>query len=321
MISTNLQLAAKALKSGGLIGLPTETVYGLAANIYDENAVRDVYSLKQRPLNHPLIVHIGTASDLHKVAQSVPQLAEDLAAAFWPGPLTLLLPKNAQVPDVVTSGLPTVAVRMPNHPLALALLKAIDFPLAAPSANPYGRISPSSAQHVQDYFGDDIEMVLDGGNCSLGIESTIVGFEDEQPIIYRLGSLSIEKITAITGPVKIFNKDEVSPRAPGMSAKHYAPRTPVVFSTDVRRDIDAFKHNRIGVILFKEYLADAPSSCQQHVLSPKGSLSEAGARLYAKLHQLDGLGLDYIVAEKFPEHDLGNSINDKLDRAALIKLL
>lgn len=317
MISNNIALAANILRQGGLVAIPTETVYGLAANIYNENAVKSIYETKQRPLHNPLIVHVNSIEYLAKIAADVPPMALKLAQQYWPGPLTLLLKKNEKVSDLITAGNTTVAVRVPDHPVALALLNEIDFPLAAPSANPFGSISPSSAEHVEAYFKDRIGMVLQGGRCKRGIESTIVGFEGNQTIVYRLGSLSVAEIGAVVGKVKLINNADQSPVAPGMLTKHYAPATPLIFTKNIKYETNRMKDKKVGLLLFSEALIGLPARFVQKVLSPDGQLDQAAANLYEAMHQLDKMQLDYIIAEHFPEEGLGLVINDKLSRAAL----
>ena len=318
MISNNINLAATILKENGIIGLPTETVYGLAGNIFSEKAIKEIYHIKQRPLFNPLIVHIKSIAELTKIAVDIPPIAMELANHFWPGPLTLLLKKNTIVPDLITAGKPTVAIRMPNHPTALALLNILDFPLAAPSANPFGMISPTRAKHVDDYFKNKIKMVLDGGICQTGIESTIVGFEDNQVIVYRLGGISIDEIKTIANDVKLFNKEDKSPQAPGMLSKHYAPATRLIFTNNVEKCISQFKDKKIGLLLFCKALNNVPINCVQQVLSPSRNLKEAASKLYDTMHQLDKMNLEIIIADQFPEEGLGSVINDKLSRASYI---
>ena len=215
-ISKDISKAVEILNQNGLVAIPTETVYGLAGNIFSEEAIRKIFELKQRPFFNPLIVHIHSANQLKSIVTVLPQKAEKLAQHFWPGPLTLVLPKNPHVPDLVTAGKNTVAVRVPNHPTTLDLLRRLDFPIAAPSANPFGRISTTKAEHVARYFDDRLKMVLDGGECQKGIESTIIGFENDRPVVYRLGSISVEEIEKVVGPLNIRNKKESAPDAPGM---------------------------------------------------------------------------------------------------------
>ncbi|NNF35476.1 MAG: threonylcarbamoyl-AMP synthase [Saprospiraceae bacterium] len=314
IISKDIEVATQILERGDIIAIPTETVYGLAGNIFDDGAIRKIFALKQRPLFNPLIVHIPSINNLNDIVEDVPIKANKLADAFWPGPLTLILKKKSAVPDLVTAGKPTVAVRIPNHPLTLQLLENLNFPLAAPSANPFGSISPTTPSHVFGYFSGKLPMVLDGGNCERGIESTIIGFENDEPIVYRLGSIALEEIEVVVGPVKVRNKKESTPTAPGMLSRHYAPNTPTHLVEDVSDFIAHMVGEKIGVVLFKEKIKEG-HHIHQIVLSDAGNLEEATSRLYAALHYLDGMDLDLIVAEKFPDEGLGKSINDRLERA------
>lgn len=315
IISKDISKAVAILQKESLVAIPTETVYGLAGNIYSENAIKSIFETKQRPLFNPLIVHIPSANYLEKIVSYIPKKAKLLADKFWPGPLTLVLPKKDNIPDVITAGKTTVAVRVPNHPVTLELLKQLDFPLAAPSANPFNRISPTTAQHVESYFKNKIEMVLDGGACKNGIESTIIGFEDDTPIVYRLGSISIEDIEAVVGEISVKNKKENSPEAPGMLNKHYAPSTPTVLSTNVSEELKKHPNKRIGILSFKTSFENHAVQ-HQIIVSAKGDLAEATSKLYDALHELDNLDLDIIIAEIFPDFGLGKSINDRLQRAA-----
>ncbi len=314
MISKDLQLAVKILNEDGIIGLPTETVYGLAGNIFSPKAIQEIFAVKHRPLNNPLIVHIKSMEDLHRIAIQIPTMAINLAEKFWPGPLTLLLKKNSLVPDLVTSGKSTVAVRMPDHPMALSLLNLLDFPLAAPSANPFGMISPTQAQHVDTYFKD--KFVLDGGHCKNGIESTIVGFNEDDVIVFRLGSIPLEDIKNVVGDVVVANQNDIAPDAPGMLSKHYSPRTPLYFTDDIVNLAGQFQDKKIGILRFQYELMPSFSYQTQIVLSPAGNLQEAASNLYDSLHEFDTMDLDYIIAEKFPEFGMGIVINDKLTRAS-----
>jgi L-threonylcarbamoyladenylate synthase len=313
-ISKDIVKAKEILENENLVAIPTETVYGLAGNIYSEKAINKIFKTKNRPFNNPLIVHIHSKELLENIAQEIPEKAKKLAEAFWPGSLTLVLNKKETIPYSITAGKETVAVRVPNHPLTLELLKQLDFPLAAPSANPFGSISPTTSQHVADYFTDTLEMVLDGGNCENGIESTIVGFENEKAILYRLGSISVEDIESIIGPIQIVNKNDSSPNAPGMLSRHYAPKTKTILSENIEYEIKNYQTSKIGVLSFKD-LNINDENIEKEILSIKGSLKEATSNLYAAMHRLDKKGLDLIIAEKFPENDLGKSINDRLERA------
>jgi L-threonylcarbamoyladenylate synthase len=314
IISTDISKAVAILNNEELVAIPTETVYGLAGNIFSEKAIKSIFETKKRPFFNPLIVHIPSVELLPTIVSCVPEKAQLLADAFWPGPLTLVLPKQALIPDVITAGKDTVAVRIPNHPVALELLNALDFPLAAPSANPFGSISPTNAQHVENYFKDDIKMVLDGGACQRGIESTIIGFEDDEPVIYRLGSTSIEAIEAVVGPIEIKNKKEVAPDAPGMLERHYAPKTQTILVDKLSEAIQKHTDKRIGILAINKPI-DHEAIVFQIVLSASTDLQEAASKLYDALHQLDKKDLDIIIAQRFPDFGLGKSINDRLTRA------
>lgn len=310
LIGTDLLEAARLLRAGQLVAIPTETVYGLAANALDEVAVVRVFETKQRPAFDPLIVHVRDRGQLDRVAV-VPPAAEPLIARFWPGPLTLVLPKRPEVPDLVTSGLDTVAVRMPAHPLTQELLALLDFPLAAPSANPFGYVSPTTAQHVADQLGDRIPYILDGGPCDVGVESTIIAWNGAGSwSLLRQGGVEQEDLEPFTGPLHQRVSTE-RPVAPGMLESHYAPRTPVHVG-EVNELLQRFAGRQVGVISFR---TTYPASwCE--ILSPSGDLSEAARHLFAALRALDASGCEVILAEVFPEEGLGRAINDRLRRAA-----
>ncbi len=313
-ISKDIAKAVALLNAEDIVAIPTETVYGLAGNIFSEKAIKAIFETKKRPFFNPLIVHISDAYKLSEIVTHIPEKAKLLAAAFWPGPLTLVLPKQSTIPDIITAGKGTVAVRVPNHLLTLELLRQLPFPLAAPSANPFGSISPTTAAHVENYFKDRVKLVLDGGKCKSGIESTIIGFENEQPIIYRLGSTSIEAIEAIVGKIKVKNKKEENPDAPGMLARHYAPKTKTILMDNVADSLKHFPNKTIGLLVFHSEISDNRIK-SQIVLSKRRDMAEAASKLYEALHQLDKLDLDLIIAEKFPDFGLGKSINDRLTRA------
>ena len=318
IISTDISKAITLLNNEELVAIPTETVYGLAGNIYSEKAIKAIFKTKERPFFNPLIVHIPSINHLDTVATDIPEKAMQLANAFWPGSLTLVLKKKSNIPDLITAGKDTVAVRVPNHTLTLKLLESLDFPLAAPSANPFGSISPTTANHVANYFKDSIKMVLDGGVCKNGIESTIVGFENNQPVIYRLGSISIEAIETVVGNVSIKNKKEINPDAPGMLERHYAPSTQTILTTNVQDEIKKYPNKRIGLLTFETFI-ESDVIEKQIVLSESGNLNEATANLYSALHTLDHEKLDVIIAERCPDFGLGKSINDRLQRATFSK--
>ena len=315
VISNDISKVIEILNNDDIVAIPTETVYGLAGNIYSEKAIRKIFQVKQRPFFNPLIVHIQSIDKIEEVVSEFPAKAQKLAKAFWPGSLTLILPKKSNIPDIITAGKDTVGVRVPNHPVTLSLLKQLSFPLAAPSANPFNRISPTSSLHVEGYFKNRISMILEGGECKNGIESTIIGFKNNEALLYRLGSISIEEIEKIIGKIQIKNKNDTTPNAPGMLAKHYAPRTKMYLVDDVEKFIKHFKNKKIGILRFK----DKMNTCSiEHleVLSKLGDLKEAASKLYNTLHKLERLNLEIIVAERFPDFGLGKSINDRLERAS-----
>ena len=318
MITTNIDKAGDVLNQGKLVAIPTETVYGLAGNAFDENAINAIFSLKNRPKSNPLIVHIKSLEYLEKVASHIPEKAKLLAAKFWPGPLTLVLSKKPEISDLITAGKDTVAVRMPNHDLTLSLLNKLDFPLVAPSANPFGSISPTCAAHVMHYFENELEVVLDGGDCTIGIESTIVGFEEEEVVVYRLGTLPLEEIEAIVGSVTLKNSTSVNPQAPGMQERHYAPNKQSYLTENVDQFLMLNSLDNVGVISF-QYEILSPRISQQIVLSSKGDLKEASRNLYKAMHQFDLSSVDCIVFETFPKVGLGLTITDKLKRATTQK--
>jgi L-threonylcarbamoyladenylate synthase len=314
IISDNISKAVHILENEDLVAIPTETVYGLAGNIYSDKAIRKIFEVKRRPLFNPLIVHLHSVAQLDEIVSDIPPRAQLLAAAFWPGSLTLVLKKKSTVPDIITAGKETVAVRIPNHPVTLELLKKLSFPLAAPSANPFNRVSPTKATHVENYFENSIQMVLEGGDCKNGLESTIVGFENGEPILYRLGSISIEEIESIVGKIDIKNESKDAPTAPGMLAKHYSPKTKIYLTDNLDSFTKKHEDQRIGVLSFSESIS-ASNIERVEILSKSGDLKEAASKLYGALHTLDALKLDMIVAQRFPDFGLGKSINDRLERA------
>jgi L-threonylcarbamoyladenylate synthase len=311
-IGFDINEAKKFLEGGAIIGIPTETVYGLAANALNEDAVLKIFSVKDRPHFDPLIMHVKNTQEIEKYAQEIPPGAKLLIEAFMPGPLTLLLKKNLIIPDLVTSGLDTVAIRVPSHPMTLNLLGQLDFPLAAPSANPFGYISPTTAQHVYDQLQGKIPYILDGGATQVGIESTIIGFENDEAILYRLGGLALEEIEKVIGKVKVNLNESSNPKSPGMLKSHYAPRKNLTIR---QYDNTTMNGGRIGVIGFHEYLEGIAKE-NQILLSEKGDLEEAAKNLFAAMRKLDASAVDEIIAIKFPEQGLGRAINDRLKRAA-----
>jgi len=312
-IGIDIEKAKQILQQGGLVAIPTETVYGLAANGLDKNAVLKIFEAKNRPHFDPLIIHTNSIEKIKLWVDDFPRWAQQLADSFWPGPLTLLLPKKNIVPDLVTSGLPQVAVRIPNHKLTLQLLQSLDFPLAAPSANPFGYVSPTTATHVASQLQNKVDYILDGGICDVGIESTIVGFENNCVTVYRLGGLVIEDIEQIVGKVNVQINQSSNPTAPGMLKSHYAPTKPL-FIGDVNDFIKNNSSKKIGIISFcKDYGVEKNYS---KILSPTQDLKEAAHNLFAAIRDLDTSDVEIIIAEKFPDNFLGRAINDRLQRAS-----
>ncbi|MHA6247356.1 L-threonylcarbamoyladenylate synthase [Pontibacter sp. CAU 1760] len=314
-IGQDIQRAAQLLREGKVVAIPTETVYGLAANALDQQAVEEIFRVKGRPHYNPLILHIGSSDDLHKYVSAVPALAQKLIDAFWPGPLTLLLPKKDIVPHLVTASLPQVAIRVPNHPLTLQLLQQIDFPLAAPSANPFCYISPTHTEHVEQQIGNKIPYILEGGPCQQGLESTIVGFEEDVPVIYRLGAIAPEEIAEVVGEVKMHQKIDSHPVGPGMLLFHYSPRTSFYLADKPEDLLQNADLSATGMITFNRAVKDVP---QEHlaILSESGNVREAARNLYQALHRLDALNLTCIIAERLPDYGLGKTINERLTKAA-----
>jgi L-threonylcarbamoyladenylate synthase len=311
---TDIDEAARLLTLGETVAIPTETVYGLAANALDEQAVLKIFKTKQRPEFDPLIVHVPSVEAVSLYADEFPEKAQLLARHFWPGPLTIILKKKPMIPDLVTSGLDTVGLRVPRHPMALELLRSLDFPLAAPSANPFGYVSPTTASHVYHQFSGQIPYILDGGPCGVGIESTIVGFENGECLLYRLGGLTIEQISEVIGEVKVQVNVSSNPRAPGMLKSHYAPSVPLKFG-NLRELIEQNRHLNCGIICLKR---DFETTSNIHTVietSPEGNLDEAARNIFAAMRTLEHSGVDVILAEHFPDKGLGIAINDRLRRA------
>ncbi|HTI49885.1 MAG TPA: L-threonylcarbamoyladenylate synthase [Planctomycetaceae bacterium] len=321
-----LARAAEILRQGGLVAFPTETVYGLGANALEVEAVARVFEVKGRPLFDPLIVHVAGTNEVAPIVRRFPKIAQTLAAQFWPGPLTLVLPKSLLVPDLVTAGCPTIAVRVPDHPVALELLRLAGVPLAAPSANLFGRISPTTAAHVREQLGESIDLILDGGPCRVGVESTVLQLTEDQPILLRPGGTPIEEIESLIGPVSVPSPVACEPTKPGLTSpgtlpQHYAPRTPLAIVRERatvpglnETDANAGSPSRIGLLAFTSP-SDVGRFEAVEVLSAAGDLREATTRFFAALRRLDAAGLDLIVAETFPERGLGRALNDRLRRA------
>jgi L-threonylcarbamoyladenylate synthase len=309
---SSIRRAAEILRRGGIVGFPTETVYGLGADALDARACAKVFAAKRRPHFDPLIVHVAGEHSLGAVCTGVDDRVRRLAAAFWPGPLTLVLPKLESVPDLVTAGLPTVAVRVPAHPVALALITLADRPVAAPSANPFGYISPTLAAHVEAQIGADLELILDGGPSALGVESTIVDLSTDRAVLLRPGATEIERIEAIIGTLHRPARDAAL-RAPGHLPSHYAPRTAVLL---LGGRAGPCSDAGVGLLAFGLPSPRASGYQAVEVLSASKDLHEAAANLFACLHRLDAAGLSAIHVEPVPEQGLGVAIADRLRRAA-----
>lgn len=312
-IGNDIQRAAHFLKTS-VVAIPTETVYGLAGNALNSERVAEIFAVKKRPFFDPLILHVHAMDALDPLISDFPTVLRKLSEAFWPGPLTLLLPRKSVVPDLTCSGLPEAAFRIPNHPLTLQLLAETGFPLAAPSANPFGYVSPTTAQHVNDQLGLEIPYILDGGPCAVGLESTIVGLEEGIPTVFRLGGLSIDEIQSVIGEVKIRVNQSSDPRAPGMLKSHYAPLKPMLVG-DLNSLFEKHKAKFPILILFNHYISEYPIE-RQLLLSKQGSVVEAAANLFSVLRQADKLSGELILAEAVPAVGLGIAINDRLKRAA-----
>jgi L-threonylcarbamoyladenylate synthase len=313
---TDITLAADLLRQGKLVAIPTETVYGLAANALDAGAVTKIFIAKNRPQFNPLIVHCATAEQALSYAQNIPEEARELAEKYWPGPLTLILRKKDIIPDIVTAGHEWVGLRVPQHPITLKLLSTINFPLAAPSANPSGYVSPTTAEHVAEGLDGKIDYILNGGPCNVGVESTIVSFSTNPPTLLRHGGIPLEKIKTVIPQLQISQqKQEDAPISPGQLASHYAP-SKKVYLGNVHELARKFSGRKIGSISLNTLLPDIPEE-QQILLSESGSLEEAAQHIFAALRKLDTLSVDLIIAELMPDKGLGRAINDRLRRAAV----
>ena len=310
----DIRRAAQVLRDGGLVAFPTETVYGLGANARDPIAAARIFAAKGRPADHPLIVHIAGADQLPRWAARVPDSAHRLADAFWPGPLAMVLPRRDDVPDAVTGGLDTVALRMPAHPVALALLREFGDGIAAPSANRYGRVSPTRAEHVRAELGGRVDLVLDGGECDVGIESTLVDLSGDHPVLLRPGAIDAAQIAAVVGIAPQAAGSDAAP-APGRVASHYAPRARVVLATAADAPAQAMRMHADGLRV--GLLSPTPPD-EPHLawLRWPGDATLRARRLYALLREADALGLDAIVATLPPGDGLSAALRDRLLRAA-----
>jgi len=312
IVGNDCNQARLLLEKGEVVAIPTETVYGLAANGLNELAIHKIFEAKGRPLSNPLILHFSSKEAIKPYVLDFPPILEKLADYFWPGPLTLLLNKSLLVPEIITAGLDRVGIRVPAQPLVQELLQSLSFPLAAPSANLYGMISPTQATHVHTQLQGKIPYILDGGACENGIESTIVGLENEQIIVFRLGGISVEQLSNVIGYFpKIKNHSENQPLTSGMVKHHYAPNTPFAYLKD---DFVFEENTNDGFILFQDNHPEIPVA-QKYILSETGDLKEAAQKLYAAMHFMDQKNYTKLYIERFEEYGLGISMNDRLYRA------
>jgi L-threonylcarbamoyladenylate synthase len=319
---TDLEKAAAALAAGRLVAFPTETVYGLGADAFNQSALARIFEAKGRPRFDPLIIHIAEMKTLWRIAdesslsKATLERLSLLAERLWPGPLTLILPKRVEVPDLATSALVTAAIRFPSHPVARKLIRLSTGAVAAPSANLFGRLSPTRAAHVKAQLGDKVDYIVDSGKTQVGLESTVLDLSRDVPKILRQGGTEREKIEALIGPVE-FSRDSPSgaPLSPGQLKSHYAPRAPLVLCERGEMDATPFAPGE-GRLYFSRPKTDGIVTDKIRVLSETGNVTEAAANFFDCLHELDSLGLDFIRAEEAPASGLGEAINDRLHRAA-----
>jgi L-threonylcarbamoyladenylate synthase len=312
-IGTQISKASQLLENNELVAIPTETVYGLAGNALEPLAIAKIYTAKDRPSFDPLITHVTNIVDASALVHTFPALAQKLAEQFWPGPLTLLLPKREHVPDVLTSGLDKMAIRVPNHPISLNLLKQIRFPLAAPSANPFGYVSPTTAAHVNQQLGAKIPYILDGGPAHIGLESTIVSIEEEVIYVHRLGGIDIEMLKTF-GEVNVLPHTKTHPNAPGQLDSHYAPRKKIIIG-DLELLLLKYSDMKTGILSFSKTY---PHPNKSIALSPDGDVRVAAEHLFSALRTLDTEDIDLILGEYVPQKGIGRAINDRLKRASFI---
>jgi len=309
----NIEAAAEVIKNGGLVSFPTETVYGLGADGLNPIASAKIFEAKNRPAFNPLILHIADKSTLEKIAVWKNRNVEKLIDKFWPGPLTLVLPKKDIVPQIVTAGNPTVAVRMPNHQVALKLIKLSGTPIAAPSANRFGQLSPTDANHVVKQLKNRVDIILDGGASSVGVESTILEITDENIFLLRPGGLALEEIEALVGKIEIKAHNTIKPNSPGQLDFHYSPTIPLKFMNE--ETINECADKRVGAIFFRNKMSGQKFQYEK-ILSANGDLREAAANLFSYLHEFEKESIDIILIEPVEETGLGRAIMDRLRKAS-----
>jgi L-threonylcarbamoyladenylate synthase len=308
----NIKIAAKLIAEGDVVAFPTETVYGLGADALNPKSVARIFEIKKRPTFNPLIVHIAHKESIKDYSQKHDSRIIELIENFWPGPLTLVLKKKKIIPDIVTAGNDTVALRMPNHKVALKLIEYSERPIAAPSANSFGFLSPTDPLHVEKQLGNKIKIILDGGTTSIGVESTIISFADKTPVLLRPGGLPLEKIEEVIGRVNFGAEYSDKPVSPGQLKFHYAPKIPIDFLNETT--IEKYSDKKIGVLFFKEKSFDNIFAVEKF-LSKSGSLNEAAVNFFRHLHELECKDIDVILCEKLPRKGLGFAIMDRLQKA------
>ncbi len=332
-INGNIEVAANLIRSGKLVAFPTETVYGLGADATSSAAVAKIFTVKKRPAFDPLIVHIGKVDVLNGVAEGIPDIAWRLIGTFWPGPLTLVLTKKDEIPDIVTAGLSTVAVRMPSNDIALALISKAGVPLAAPSANSFGRPSPTRAEHVMEDLGGKIPLILDGGTTKIGIESTVLDLTCSPPVILRPGGISQERLRRLLGKVSIFSTiNDEALKSPGQMKQHYAPRAKVLLFEGkhqerviltMKEKINELKPgNRVGVMVPEEELYQfADEDVVAFGLGSFNNMDVVASKLFEVMRALDKRGIDYVLCLAPPKEGIGLAVFDRLFKAAGSQLI
>ncbi|MBU1366852.1 MAG: threonylcarbamoyl-AMP synthase [Candidatus Omnitrophica bacterium] len=318
-----IKTAAEKIKDGGLVAFPTETVYGLGADAFNPKAVAKIFEAKKRPFEDPLIVHIAQKEDLYKLTEDIPDSALKLADEFWPGPLTLVLKKSKNIPDIITAGLDTVAIRVPADKVALAFIKFSETPIAAPSANLFGRPSPTTAQHVLDDLNEKIDIVIDGGRALIGVESTILDLTQNPPVVLRPGGVSIEKLKKVVKGVEIYKQDKIL--SPGMYPRHYSPKAKVMLVEgngnaqveQVKNLASRFNLQDLSVgILAKEENIDKYNGFKVKSIGQGNDLAVCASNLFSVLREFDKEGVDIVIAESVKEEELGLAIMNRLRKAA-----
>lgn len=320
VITKQIELVKSSLQQGRVVAIPTETVYGLAGNAYSRDTVLQIFDIKKRPLSSPLIVHTDSLDKASGMVKHISEKAMLLAQVFWPGPLALILPKKDHISHEVTAGRSDVAIRVPSHPLALQLLQSLDFPLVATSANLFGQISPTHPEHVALHLGEEIDYILDGGVCSVGLESTIVDCQGEQATLCRIGAIPQVQIEAVIGPVRWALDHHTNQETPsGSTSYHIFGKLFIV--GDLKELVEQYRHDySLGILAFRKYDRRIAKE-NQFVLSPHGLLSQAASNLFKGLHYLEQLPVDMILAEYLPAQGIGKTINDRLSRCATSKVV